>query len=89
MQDGTGGQKYETAMAKGGRLRTRKRTAGRNVKPDFEVVQYHGNCSRSDCGRCVHAISAGQKTGDAVNFVSNSTKLAKAVLLKAHRHWTF
>ena len=25
-----------------------------------------------------NAISAGQKTGDAVNFVSNSTKLAKA-----------
>lgn len=25
-----------------------------------------------------NAISAGQKTGDAVNFVTNSTKLAKA-----------
>lgn len=25
-----------------------------------------------------NAISAGQKTGDAVNFVANSTKLAKA-----------
>lgn len=36
-----------------------------------------------------NAISAGQKTGDAVNFVTNSTKLAKPDLRKVRKRWTY
>ena len=44
----------------------------------LELSNSSGIASTEIANNVYDAISAGQKTGDAVNFVSNSTKLAKA-----------
>lgn len=44
----------------------------------LDLSNSSGIASTEIANNVYDAISAGQKTGDAVNFVSNSTKLAKA-----------
>ena len=44
----------------------------------LELSSQTGISANEIADNVYNAISAGQKTGDAVNFVTNSTKLAKA-----------
>lgn len=70
---------FEDAMAK---LHTIMDTSEVSLKDMEEAVlslsNQTGISSTEIADNVYNAISAGQKTGDAVNFVSNSTKLAKA-----------
>ncbi|SFC15219.1 phage tail tape measure protein [Clostridium uliginosum] len=52
-------------------------------KSIMDLSNQTGISSNEIAGNVYDAISAGQKTGDAVNFVSNSTKLAKAGFAEA------
>ena len=72
-------QKYETAIAKVSTI------ADTDVVPIDQMsseIMKLSNATGIAAGQIAddvyNAISAGQKTGDAVNFVQNSTKLAKA-----------
>ena len=69
-------QQYETAIAKVGTIAdTQEVPLGTLSQQIMELSNKTGIAANAIAD---DAISAGQKTGDAVNFVTNSTKLAKA-----------
>ena len=72
-------QKYETAMAKVGTIADTKQVPLEQLSSEIMKLSNTTGIAAEDIADDVYnAISAGQKTGDAVNFVSNSAKLAKA-----------
>lgn len=72
-------QKYETAIAKVGTIAdTQEVPLGTLSQQIMELSNKTGIAANAIADDVYNAISAGQKTGDAVNFVTNSTKLAKA-----------
>lgn len=72
-------QKYETAMAKVGTIADTQAVPLEEMSSQIlKLSNTTGIAATAIAEDVYNAISAGQKTGDAVNFVSNSTKLAKA-----------
>ena len=72
-------QKYETAMAKVGTIADTKQVPLEQLSSEImKLSNTTGIAAEAIADDVYNAISAGQKTGDAVNFVSNSAKLAKA-----------
>lgn len=72
-------QKYETAMAKVGTIADVKELPLNEMSSQImKLSNTTGIAATAIAEDVYNAISAGQKTGDAVNFVTNSTKLAKA-----------
>ena len=72
-------QKYETAMAKVGTIADTKQVPLEQLSSEImKLSNTTGIAAEAIADDVYNAISAGQQTGDAVNFVSNSAKLAKA-----------
>ena len=72
-------QKYETAMAKVGTIADTKQVPLEQLSSEImKLSNTTGIAAETIADDVYNAISAGQQTGDAVNFVSNSAKLAKA-----------
>lgn len=72
-------QKYETAIAKVGTIADTQEVPLSTLSQQvMELSNKTGIAASAIADDVYNAISAGQKTGDAVNFVTNSTKLAKA-----------
>ncbi len=72
-------QKYETAIAKVGTIADTKQVPlGQLSSEIMKLSNTTGIAAEAIADDVYNAISAGQQTGDAVNFVSNSAKLAKA-----------
>lgn len=72
-------QKYETAIAKVGTIAdTQEVPLGTLSQQIMQLSNQTGIAASAVADDVYNAISAGQKTADAVNFVTNSTKLAKA-----------
>lgn len=72
-------KQYETAIAKVGTIAdTQEVPLGTLSQQIMELSNKTGIAANAIADDVYNAISAGQKTGDAVNFVTNSTKLAKA-----------
>lgn len=72
-------QQYEKAIAKVGTIAdTQEVPLGTLSQQIMELSNKTGIAANAIADDVYNAISAGQKTGDAVNFVTNSTKLAKA-----------
>lgn len=72
-------QKYETAIAKVGTIADTQAVPLSTLSQQvMELSNKTGIAASTIADDVYNAISAGQKTGDAVNFVTNSTKLAKA-----------
>ena len=72
-------QKYETAMAKVGTIADTKQVPLEQLSSEImKLSNTTGIAAEAIADDVYNAISAGQQTGDAVNFVSYSTKLAKA-----------
>ena len=72
-------QKYETAIAKVGTIADTKQVPLEQLSSEImKLSNTTGIAAEAIADDVYNAISAGQKTGDAVNFVSNSAKLAKA-----------
>lgn len=70
---------FEDAMAKVSTIADTTEVPMSELKDSIiELSNQTGISSSEIAGNVYDAISAGQKTGDAVNFVSNSTKLARA-----------
>ncbi|WP_277407367.1 phage tail tape measure protein [Lacrimispora xylanisolvens] len=70
---------FEDAMAKVNTIAdTTEVPLSELEKAILDLSNQTGISSTEIAGNVYDAISAGQKTGDAVNFVSNSTKLARA-----------
>lgn len=70
---------FEDAMAKVSTIADETEMSMEDMeKAIMELSNQTGISSTEIAGNVYDAISAGQKTGDAVNFVSNATKLAKA-----------
>lgn len=70
---------FEDAMAKVNTIAdTTEVPLSELEKSILDLSNQTGISSTEIAGNVYDAISAGQKTGDAVNFVSNSTKLARA-----------
>lgn len=70
---------FEDAMAKVNTIAdTTEVPLSELEKAILDLSNQTGISSSEIAGNVYDAISAGQKTGDAVNFVSNSTKLARA-----------
>lgn len=70
---------FEDAMAKVSTIADETEMSMDDMeKAIMELSNQTGISSTEIAGNVYDAISAGQKTGDAVNFVSNATKLAKA-----------
>ena len=70
---------FEDAMAKVNTIAdTAEVPLSELEKAILDLSNQTGISSSEIAGNVYDAISAGQKTGDAVNFVSNSTKLARA-----------
>lgn len=70
---------FEDAMAKVSTIADITQIPLEDLKKAILDLSNQTGISSSEIANNVYdAISAGQKTGDAVNFVSNSTKLAKA-----------
>lgn len=80
----TAGIQFEDGMAKVSTIAdTTQVPLGDLKKGILELSDQTGISSVEIANNVYDAISAGQKTGDAVNFVSNSTKLAKAGFAEA------
>lgn len=72
-------QKYETAIAKVSTIADGQAVPIQKMSSEVMKLSNTTGIAASQIADDVYnAISAGQKTGDAVNFVSYSTKLAKA-----------
>ena len=72
-------QKYETAIAKVSTIADGQAVPIQKMSSEIMKLSNTTGIAASQIADDVYnAISAGQKTGDAVNFVSYSTKLAKA-----------
>lgn len=72
-------QKYETALAKVSTIADTQAVPLEKFSQDIlNLSNTTGVAATAIAEDVYNAISAGQKTGDAINFVSNSTKLAKA-----------
>ena len=72
-------QKYETAIAKVGTIADTKQVPLEQLSSEImKLSNTTGIAAEAIADDVYNAISAGQQTGDAVNFVSNSAKLAKA-----------
>ena len=72
-------QKYETALAKVNTIADTTQVPLEKISQEVMALSNKTGVAASALAEDVYnAISAGQKTGDAVNFVSYSTKLAKA-----------
>lgn len=72
-------QKYETAIAKVGTIADTKQVPLEQLSSEImKLSNTTGIAAEAIADDVYNAISAGQQTGDAVNFVSYSTKLAKA-----------
>lgn len=72
-------QKYETALAKVNTIADTQAVPLEKISQEVMALSNKTGVAANDLAEDVYnAISAGQKTGDAVNFVSYSTKLAKA-----------
>ena len=70
---------FEDAMAKVSTIADTTEVPLDTLKDQIMKLSTQTGISASEIADNVYnAISAGQKTGDAVNFVSNATKLAKA-----------
>lgn len=70
---------FEDAMAKVSTIADETEMSMDDMeKAIMDLSNQTGISSAEIAGNVYDAISAGQKTGDAVNFVSNATKLAKA-----------
>lgn len=70
---------FEDAMAKVSTIADETEMSMEDMeKAIMDLSNQTGISSTEIAGNVYDAISAGQKTGDAVNFVSNATKLAKA-----------
>ena len=70
---------FEDAMAKVSTIADSSEVPMDEMKKSILTLSNQTGISSDEIANNVYdAISAGQKTGDAVNFVSNSTKLAKA-----------
>ena len=71
--------KYESSMAKVATIADLKAVPLEQLSSEImQLSNTTGIASSAIAEDVYNAISAGQKTGDAVNFVANSTKLAKA-----------
>lgn len=72
-------QKYETALAKVNTIADTTQVPLEKISQEVMALSNKTGVAASALAEDVYnAISAGQETGDAVNFVSTSTKLAKA-----------
>ena len=72
-------QKYEAALAKVNTIADTTQVPLEKISQEVMALSNKTGVAASDLAEDVYnAISAGQQTGDAVNFVSYSTKLAKA-----------
>lgn len=72
-------QKYETALAKVNTIADTTQVPLDKISQEVMALSNKTGVAANALAEDVYnAISAGQKTGDAVNFVSYSTKLAKA-----------
>lgn len=72
-------QKYETALAKVNTIADTQKVPLEDISKAVMKLSNDTGVAANDLAEDVYnAISAGQKTGDAVDFVSASTKLAKA-----------
>lgn len=72
-------QKYETALAKVNTIADTTKVPLDKISQEVMALSNKTGVAASALAEDVYnAISAGQQTGDAVNFVSYSTKLAKA-----------
>ena len=72
-------QKYETALAKVNTIADTTQVPLEKISQEVMALSNKTGVAASALAEDVYnAISAGQQTGDAVNFVSYSTKLAKA-----------
>lgn len=85
---GTAGAKmasdFETAFAKVTTIADENEVSNEKMKKSIIDLSNQTGISAKEISANVYdAISAGQKTGDAVNFVTNSTKLAKAGFAQA------
>lgn len=75
---------FEDAMAKVSTIADTTQVPLSDLKTGIMNLSDQTGISSTEIANNVYdAISAGQKTGDAVNFVSNSTKLAKAGFAEA------
>ena len=72
-------QKYETALAKVNTIADTTQVPLEKISQEVMAMSNKTGVAANALAEDVYnAISAGQETGDAVNFVSTSTKLAKA-----------
>ena len=70
---------FEDALAKVNTIADSSEVSMSDMEKAIKNLSNQTGISSSEIAENVYnAISAGQKTGDAVNFVSNATKLAKA-----------
>lgn len=70
---------FESSMAKVSTIADTTQVPMKDMEKSILNLSKQTGISASEIANNVYdAISAGQKTGDAVNFVSNATKLAKA-----------
>lgn len=70
---------WETSFAKVTTISDENEVSNEKMKKSIMDLSNQTGISANEIANNVYdAISAGQKTGDAVNFVTNSTKLAKA-----------
>lgn len=70
---------FETSMAKVSTIADSTQVPMDDLRKQILALSNDTGVAASDIAESVYsAISAGQSTGDAVNFVSNATKLAKA-----------
>lgn len=70
---------WETSFAKVTTIADENEVSNEKMKKSIIDLSNQTGISSNEIANNVYdAISAGQKTGDAVNFVTNSTKLAKA-----------
>lgn len=75
---------FQTAFAKVTTIADENEVSYDKMKKSIIDLSNQTGISASEISNNVYdAISAGQKTGDAVNFVTNSTKLAKAGFAQA------
>lgn len=80
----TAGMNFEDGMAKVSTIADTTQVPLEDLKKGILDLSDQTGISSSEIANNVYdAISAGQETGDAVNFVNNSTKLAKAGFAEA------
>lgn len=75
---------YETSLAKVSTISDESQVSIKDMSKSITDLSNETGISATEIAENVYnAISAGQQTGDAVNFVTNSTKLAKAGFAEA------